>query len=124
MSKKRISVLILVLLLVAALALTFTSCKKKDMELTAFDVTVTYDGAVHHVEVSSSLGDTSGWSYSYINDKGETTDAPVNAGTYAATVTYSKKGYVDATATATLTIFLTADLNALTSLSKKSDRRI
>ena len=104
MSKRKVSVLIFILLLVALVALTFASCSKKQMELTAFDFTTVYDGQVHAVEVSSSIGDTSGWSISYENEKGEVTSSPVNVGKYTATVTYSKKGYQTATATATLTI--------------------
>ena len=104
MSKRKISVLILVLLMVALVALTFVSCKKQQMELTAFDFETTYDGQVQSIEVSCSTGDTSGWSISYENEKGEVTSSPVNAGEYTATVTYSKKGYQTATATAKLRI--------------------
>ena len=105
MSKRKISVLILVLLLVALVALTFASCSKKQMELTAFDnLKAVYNGEVQTIEVSCSIGDTSGWTVSYENEKGEVTSAPVNAGKYTATVTYSKKGYQTAKATATLVI--------------------
>ena len=104
MSKKRISIVILVLLLVASLVLTFASCKKKDMSLTASDAIVVYDGSPHGVEVQCSLGDESGWTISYTNKKGDAVSDPTDVGVYTATVTYSKKGYNTATATATLKI--------------------
>ena len=78
MSKRKISILILVLLMVALVALTFVSCQKKEMEITAFDYTTVYDGEAHAVEVSCSIGDTSGWTISYVNEKGESTSSPVN----------------------------------------------
>ena len=104
MSKKRISILILVLLFVALVVMTFASCGKKDMSITASDATAVYDGQVHGVSVQSSLGDESGWTITYTDKKGNVVDAPVNAGEYTAKVTYSKKGYNDASATAVLKI--------------------
>ena len=125
MSKKKISVLILVLLLVALVAFTFASCSKKQMELTATDAKAVYDGEVHEIDVSCSIGDVSGWTISYENDKGEVTDAPVNAGKYTATVTYTKKGYETATATATLTISkATPEVYMLSSSKSQSSRMI
>ena len=104
MDKKRFSIILLLLLVAVIGVFTFTACSKKTLTLTVEPYEGTYDGTAKSVVVSVSTGDTEGWEITYANDKGEAVDAPVNAGTYEATVTFSKKGYQTATETATVRI--------------------